>query len=46
MEKLPDVTMCVNPGPSFKWHVDSYDKLKPFGVRINGVIDGFTRLVV
>ncbi|KAK5874644.1 hypothetical protein PBY51_019572 [Eleginops maclovinus] len=30
-------------GPNFIWHVDSYDKLKPFGICINGAIDGFSR---
>lgn len=30
-------------GPNFVWHVDSYDKLKPFGICINGAIDGFSR---
>ncbi|KAF7649092.1 hypothetical protein LDENG_00147410 [Lucifuga dentata] len=24
------------------WHVDSYDKLKPFGICINGSIDGYS----
>lgn len=28
------------------WHVDSYDKLKPFGICINGAIDGFSRLMI
>jgi len=36
----------VNPGPNFLWHVDGYDKLKPFGICINGAIDGFSRLMV
>lgn len=36
----------LNPGPNFMWHVDSYDKLNPFGVCINGAIDGFSRLVI
>lgn len=30
-------------GPNFLWHLDSYDKLKPFGLCINGCIDGFSR---
>lgn len=38
--------MYVNPGPNYMWHVDSYDKLKPFGICINGAIDGFSRLIV
>nr|XP_017208764.1 uncharacterized protein zmp:0000000984 [Danio rerio] len=38
--------MYVNPGPNFMWHVDSYDKLKPFGICINGAIDGFSRAMI
>ena len=38
--------MYFNPGPNFMWYVDSYDKLKPFGVCINGAIDGFSRLMI
>lgn len=34
------------PGPNFLWHVDSYDKLKPYGICINGCVDGFSRKVV
>lgn len=30
-------------GPNEVWHVDGYDKLKPFGVAISGCIDGFSR---
>jgi hypothetical protein len=30
-------------GPNYLWHLDSYDQLKPFGVCINGCIDGFSR---
>ncbi|KAJ8377196.1 hypothetical protein SKAU_G00077760 [Synaphobranchus kaupii] len=33
-------------GPNFVWHVDSYDKLKPFGICINGAIDGYSRRVL
>lgn len=33
-------------GPNFLWHVDSYDKLKPFGLCINGCIDGFSRRII
>jgi len=35
-----------NPGPNFMWHIDSYDKLKPYGICINGAIDGFSRYVL
>lgn len=31
------------PGPNFVWHIDGYDKLKPFGFAIHGAIDGFSR---
>lgn len=33
-------------GPNFIWHVDSYDKLKPYGICINGCIDGYSRRVI
>lgn len=32
-----------NSGPNSVWHMDSYDKLKPYGICINGAIDGFSR---
>ena len=35
----------ANLGPNFCWHVDGYDKLKPFGFAIHGAIDGFSRRV-
>lgn len=35
-----------NPGPDFMWHMDSYDKLKPYGICVNGCIDGFSRQIV
>lgn len=35
-----------NKGPNFLWHLDCYDKLKPFGICINGCIDGFSRYVL
>ena len=28
------------------WHIDSYDKLKPYEICINGPIDGFSRFVL
>ena len=31
------------PGPNLSWHVDGYDKLKPFGLSVHGCIDGFSR---
>lgn len=33
-------------GPNQVWHVDGYDKLKPFGIAISGCIDGFSRKVM
>ena len=37
---------CHNPGPNHSWHVDGYDKLKPFGFPIHGAIDGFSRKIL
>ena len=36
----------ANPGPNFCWHVDGYDKLKPFGFAIHGCIDGYSRKIM
>ncbi|KAJ8001176.1 hypothetical protein DPEC_G00188560 [Dallia pectoralis] len=33
-------------GPNFIWHIDSYDKLKPYGICINGCIDGYSHKIV
>lgn len=33
-------------GPNFIWHVDGYDKLKPFGICISGCICGFSRRMI
>lgn len=33
-------------GPNYLWHIDGYDKLKPFGFCIHGAIDGFSRRIV
>lgn len=33
-------------GPNYMWHVDGYDKLKPYGLCINGCVDGFSRKIV
>jgi len=33
-------------GPNFIWHLDGYDKLKPFGFCIHGCIDGFSRRIL
>ncbi|KAJ8303145.1 hypothetical protein KUTeg_019541 [Tegillarca granosa] len=36
----------VSNGPDYVWHVDSYDKLKPYGIAINGCIDGYSRNII
>ncbi|CAK6976222.1 uncharacterized protein LOC119798927 [Scomber scombrus] len=33
-------------GPNFIWHIDSYDKLSPYGIGINGCIDRFSRKLI
>ena len=33
-------------GPNYLWHLDGYDKLKPFGFPIHGRIDGFSRRIL
>lgn len=33
-------------GANHIWHVDSYDKLKPYGLCINSGIDGFSRKLI
>lgn len=33
-------------GPNQVWHIDGYDKLKPYGFAIHGAIDGFSRKVL
>ena len=35
-----------NPGPNFAWHIDGYDKLKPWGFSIHGAIDGYSRCLL
>ena len=32
--------------PNALWHMDGYDKLKPYGIAINGCKDGFSRYVL
>ena len=34
------------PGPNFIWHIDGYDKLKPFGFAIHSCVDEFSRKVM
>ena len=33
----------VSPGPNCSWHVDGYDKLKPYGFPFHGTIDGWSQ---
>ena len=33
-------------GPSFVWHMDGYDKLKPYGFAVHGCIDGYSRKII
>lgn len=33
-------------GPNHLWHVDGYDKLKPYGFCVHGAIDGYSRKVL
>ena len=35
-----------HPGLNNAWHIDGYDKLKPFGFPIHGCIDGFSRKII
>ena len=32
--------------PNYVWHIDGYDKLKPYGFPIHGAIDGFSRFIL
>ena len=34
------------PGPNFTWHIDGYDKLKPFSFCIHVCVDGFSRKII
>ncbi|XP_057690895.1 uncharacterized protein LOC130920720 [Corythoichthys intestinalis] len=36
----------VSRGPNYVWHIDGYDKLKPYGICISGCIDGFSRKIM
>ncbi|XP_028516806.1 uncharacterized protein LOC110245566 isoform X2 [Exaiptasia diaphana] len=35
-----------NKGPNYAWHVDGYDKLRPYGFDIHGCIDGYSRRIM
>ena len=34
------------PGPNYVWHLDGYDKIKPFGFPVHGCIDGWSRKIM
>lgn len=36
----------VSRGPNYVWHVDGYDKLKPYGICVSGCIDVFSRKMI
>ena len=38
--------MYVSPGSNFCWHMDGYDKLKPFGFTIHGCVHGFSQRII
>ena len=42
----PDGVAQQPRGPNFLWHIDGYDKLKPFGFCVHGCIDGFSRRIM
>ena len=33
-------------GPNFIWHIDGYDKLKPYGFSVHAAIDGYSRRIL
>lgn len=36
----------INKGPNYLFHIDGWDKLKPFGLTVHGCIDGFSRRIM
>jgi len=36
----------TSKGPNYVWHLDGYDKIKPYGFCIHGCIDGFSRKIL
>ena len=36
----------ISPGPDHMWHIDGFDKLKPYGFAIHGAIDDFSRKTI
>ena len=38
--------LYYSQGPNWVWHLDGYDRLKPYGFEIHGCIDGYSRRVL
>lgn len=36
----------MSMGPNYRWHIDGYDKLKPYGFPVHGCIDGYSRKII
>lgn len=36
----------MSSDPNFSWHIDGYDKLKPFVFSVHGCVDGFSRRII
>ena len=36
----------MHQGPNYAWHIDGYDKLKPYGFALHGCIDGYSRKIL
>ena len=36
----------ISRGPNAAWHVDGYDKLKPYGLPIHGCVDELSRRIL
>ena len=36
----------ISKGRNYMWHIDGYDKLKPFGFSIHGCMDGYSRKII
>jgi hypothetical protein len=33
-------------GPNYVWHIDGFDKIKPFGFAIHACIDGYNNIIL
>ena len=33
-------------GPNYSWHMDRWDKLKPYGISVHSCVDGFSRRIM